>query len=396
MSDDKRRAPPPRVRHFEDKLTGREFAELCGVSLQTVHNWTKQRGLPVTRTLGRRLRISARRVYHFLVEKGYPIPRGARRDGRPRGLEEVRAPNQPRARARSSHTRARMRSRARGASPEVITLVVSDIVVDEDWNGRSYVSCGTGGKSSGTAELGQALTDEQLRHDIEERGLLQPPCVRRLGDAWHLVFGFRRVRACIAIDPDMEILCTVQPAPDDDSEEEFEALAANLAENVHRRELRSFERAEVLFRMQTLRPDLSHGDIARRVGLSRSYVSSLIRIRTRAAPEIWKLFCTHGLRFGSGITYRDLLAVIKLERHDEQRKAWAALVEARTGHKPRQKAKAKSDPIGTRVSREQLQIYLAELEHLPIDERYRQGVRYGLEVALGLESWEAAAAAGTA
>ncbi len=286
-------------------------------------------------------------------------------------------------RARASNARARACAHAT-QPPEVITLPACEIVMDEAWNSRDYAhEHGSGGATEGQADVGQQLTDEQLRESIEQRGLLETLRVRRRGDEWVLVFGFRRLRACLEIDPDMPILCTIQPATGDDEEDAFEASSANLTENLNRRDLRCFEIADKLWEMHQSRPDLSQGELARYVGLSASYTSALLRIKRRAAPELWELFCAHGRNFGNGITYKHMLEVIQVATKEDQLRAWSLLVEHATEGRPRNGTDAKNRK---RASAKQLAAWLEGLDELDVSDEFREGIRFGIGLALGTES----------
>ena len=99
------------------------------------------------------------------------------------------------------------------------------------------------------------LDDAALRADIAARGLDNPVRVRRDGTAWEVVSGDRRVRACLEIDPNFPVLCTVQPQRQDT---ELGRALTRLADNAQN--LRTWELCEELHRL-TLIP---HGFPPRR------------------------------------------------------------------------------------------------------------------------------------
>ena len=57
-------------------LTSQELADIFGVSIQTVHNWVKQRELPHHRTFGRQLRFSPNEVRSFCEAQQMVVPKG--------------------------------------------------------------------------------------------------------------------------------------------------------------------------------------------------------------------------------------------------------------------------------------------------------------------------------
>jgi excisionase family DNA binding protein len=61
-------------RALQAKLSGPEIAAIFGVSLQTVHNWVNARGLPVTRTMGRRLRFTPFDLIAYFEEHNIEVP----------------------------------------------------------------------------------------------------------------------------------------------------------------------------------------------------------------------------------------------------------------------------------------------------------------------------------
>jgi ParB family transcriptional regulator, chromosome partitioning protein len=112
---------------------------------------------------------------------------------------------------------------------------------------------------------------EALADSVRERGVLQPVLVRPLEDGkFQLVAGERRWRAAR--------LAGLETIPALISEyDDLAALEAGLIENMAREDLNPIEEARAC---ATLAEDLglSHGQIAERVGRSRSAVSHLVRL----------------------------------------------------------------------------------------------------------------------
>ena len=269
---------------------------------------------------------------------------------------------------------------------ELVHLRAGDIVLDESRNTRSYAAGGSGIETKGTAEEHDAFTDEQLRRDIEIRGVLQPITVEPLDDdddnsgRFAATIGFRRLRACLAISEDYPVPSLVRrPRGDDADEQAFDRAGANLAENMHRRKLKPFELAEALYRMRQLRPEISKRELGEFVGLSDGYTCNLLKIRTCATPELWRLFVDYGLRFSSRVSYIDLLEIVKLPQH-EQVAAWHALLAEKEARKTRHK-KARRANAAT------LRKWLKQVDHIQGSGDYRAGLRAALLAAMGETPW---------
>ncbi len=269
---------------------------------------------------------------------------------------------------------------------QIITLPADEIVMDSEWNARSEGKLGTAEESTGYADLGEALTDEQLRDDIAQRGLLQPVRVRLVDDEWHLVFGFRRLRACLSLDLGMPVICTVQPCTDDEEADDLEAAIANLSENQHRRELRTFEIANKLWEIhQQMPPGTTYVGLAACVNYSVSYVSSLMRMKKNACSELWTLFCKYGARYGNGVTYKDMLDITKEHAKDEQLKAWEKLMEERVAGVAGKGGGGRKKSGG---NKRRLELALKRVERLHHDTDVKYGMRLILRVVFKACTWK--------
>lgn len=301
-------------------------------------------------------------------------------------------------RKNSQRKKRPIRARARRGSPiegraaprsSTVWLKPSAIVIDEKWNARNYEHfSGTGAKTEHvTKEPGQQMSDAELLADIKQHGLIQNLVVRKNpeGKGHVLTVGFRRHRALMSDDDlrDKPVLCVEQISSGDESEDEFKASAMNLSENLNRRNLRTFEIADKLFRMRKARPDITSKELAKRTGLSYPYVSALLRIRTKAIAQLWDLFCQFGTNFGNGITYKDMLTITALAK-GEQLEAWKKLVAERTG-KNSKGAKEKKGPKPAKPK--QLEEYLGMVDTLGGSADWKKGVRFGLLLALGRQTW---------
>lgn len=129
-----------------------------------------------------------------------------------------------------------------------------------------------------------------LTASISELGVLQPVLVRPLGqDRFELIAGERRWRAAKRAGL-QSIPCVVRRIDDTAS------LEQAVVENLHRQDLNPLEEAAAY---QQLIEDfgLSHDDVARRVGRSRSAVSNTLRL-FQLPPGIQKLVAETQLSAG--------------------------------------------------------------------------------------------------
>jgi ParB family chromosome partitioning protein len=112
---------------------------------------------------------------------------------------------------------------------------------------------------------------DELASSISSRGLIQPVIVRPLGDGrYELIAGERRWRAAQQAGL-AKIPAVVRNA------ESAEAMELALIENIQRQDLNPIETAQAYQRLADTF-DLSHEEIAARVGKDRSSVTNLLRL----------------------------------------------------------------------------------------------------------------------
>ena len=110
----------------------------------------------------------------------------------------------------------------------------------------------------------------ELANSIKEQGILQPVIVKKAGNGYELICGERRMRAAQK--------CGLEKIPaivKDVAEEKL--LEWALVENIQREDLNPIEEAQAYMRLIEER-DLSHEDIAKKVGKDRSTVANAIRL----------------------------------------------------------------------------------------------------------------------
>ena len=129
-----------------------------------------------------------------------------------------------------------------------------------------------------------------LTASIAELGVLQPVLVRPLGqDRYELIAGERRWRA--AKRAGLPAIPAVVRKIDDTS-----SLEQAVVENLHRQDLNPLEEAGA-YKQLIEDFKLSHDDVARRVGRSRSAVSNMLRL-FQLPPAIQKLVADSQLSAG--------------------------------------------------------------------------------------------------
>jgi ParB family chromosome partitioning protein len=109
-----------------------------------------------------------------------------------------------------------------------------------------------------------------LRDSIKNHGILQPLVVRPVGDHYQLIAGERRLRAARAAG-----LSAVPVSVVDFNDQQV--LEAALAENIQRADLNPIEKAQG-FKDYLVRYDVTHDQLAARLGLSRATISHLVAL----------------------------------------------------------------------------------------------------------------------
>lgn len=111
----------------------------------------------------------------------------------------------------------------------------------------------------------------QLAESIRSRGLMQPIVLRALeADRYEIIAGERRWRAAQLVG--MEKITAIIRNVDDEA-----VLAMSLIENIQREDLNPLEEAKALQRL-TDEFQLTHEEIAKAVGKSRSTVTNMLRL----------------------------------------------------------------------------------------------------------------------
>jgi ParB family chromosome partitioning protein len=132
---------------------------------------------------------------------------------------------------------------------------------------------------------------ESLARSIQEVGVLQPIVVRKVGEAFELIAGERRLRAARLAG-----LATV-PAVVRDSDD-TESLREALIENIHREDLNPIELADA-YRELLEELGLKQETLAERLGMSRSNIANTIRL-LQLPSEVQQLLAERRIQAGHG------------------------------------------------------------------------------------------------
>ncbi len=152
---------------------------------------------------------------------------------------------------------------------------------------------------------------KELADSISRHGILQPLSVRRVGTAYELIAGERRLRAAQLVGL-TEIPCIVMTMDQEES-----TLAA-MVENLQRQDLDFIEEAQGIARLME-KCDLSQEQAARLLGKSQSAIANKLRL-LRHSPEV-----LDALRAG-GLTERHGRALLKLETELDKLAAIAVII----------------------------------------------------------------------
>jgi ParB family chromosome partitioning protein len=192
---------------------------------------------------------------------------------------------------------------------------------------------------------------DELARSIEEKGVLQPLIVSKREGGYDLVVGERRLRAANRAGL-TEVPCIIMEVPDE------ELLEVALVENLQREDLDPIEEAKA-YVLMTDKFELSHEEIARRVGKNRSTVSNSIRL-LKLPQEIQKLLREGRLTAGHART------LLGIEDPTEQIGAAIELVDkglsVREAEEGRREVDVSGDPARQRHSRQQVDPRIKRVE----------------------------------
>ncbi len=138
---------------------------------------------------------------------------------------------------------------------------------------------------------------EEMIASINAFGVIQPIVVRPKDGGYELIAGERRWRAAQAAG--LEVIPAIIRQTDD-----MESLELSLIENLNRDDLNVVEEA---YAFQQLIEDfgITHADLSKRIGKSRSNITNILRIIT-LDPEIQDMLANEAITYGHA---RSVLAI---------------------------------------------------------------------------------------
>jgi len=155
---------------------------------------------------------------------------------------------------------------------------------------------------------------EELRKSVKEKGIIQPITVRAIGDSYELIAGERRLRA--ARDVGLKTI----PAYIIPVDTDVELVELALIENLQREDLNPIEEANA-YHVLANAFNLSHEEIARRVGKDRSTITNSLRLLN--LPEQIKNDLRNGV-----LTQGHARAILSINDEKTQIKIWERIKKA--------------------------------------------------------------------
>jgi ParB family chromosome partitioning protein len=181
---------------------------------------------------------------------------------------------------------------------------------------------GTGGEAGGAApavaidkidqnplQPRKSFDDDEINslcETIRAHGILQPLVVRKVDDRYQLIAGERRLRAARKAG-----LAAVPVTVVDFNDQQV--LEAALVENIHRADLNPIEKAQA-FRDYLTRFQMTHEQLAARLGLARSTITNLVSLldlpaEVQEAVRVGQLTTGHA-KLLKGVEGRDRQAAL--------------------------------------------------------------------------------------
>lgn len=186
--------------------------------------------------------------------------------------------------------------------------------------------------------------DEEIRglaDSIQNQGLLQPVVLRKCTDGYEIISGERRFRAMGLLELDKVPSLIKEDVTD------REMLEMALVENIQREDLNEIEKAHAYSKLMA-DCGLSHEELSKRVGKSRSAVTNSLRL-LKLSPDLQKMVRNGELTMGHARSLLSLdsedfrnrmaekiikenLSVRDVERETQKKKPAQSKKESSSGH----------------------------------------------------------------
>ncbi len=155
----------------------------------------------------------------------------------------------------------------------------------------------------------KAFSDDgiiKLADSIRQYGIIQPLCVRKVGNEYELISGERRLRASKEIGL-TAVPCIVSVASDESS------AVISIIENLMREDLTIFEEAEAIEALIDTHKQTQE-KIAQRLSVSQSYIANKLRLLRLSSEE-------RAMILRSGLTERHARALLRIKDDKLREKA---------------------------------------------------------------------------
>jgi len=223
---------------------------------------------------------------------------------------------------------------------------------------------------------------KDLRSSIHGEGLQEPVVVSAKGDRYVLRVGYHRTLICRELGfSDIPALIRVYNKPED-------AYIANLAENLHRKNLRPYETANACWKLHK-EFGLPIDKLIERVKISKSYAYNLIRCMEKLPKEIkeaWR-------KQDAVVPITDYIEISGYDSKAEMLEHWRILTGPKSPDGPKDKIGDKEKKQPKAQNRDSLKRCLAEIdkaesiivgrEQEDLDDRDRSILRAALRWACG-------------
>ncbi len=165
------------------------------------------------------------------------------------------------------------------ATNPIVQVEMDEVFVDTEFNARKMNDKET--SYEGVEELAKQIKTEGQLSPVMVR-TLSPEERKKTGKVYSLVFGFRRFQAVKLLGSKT---IAAQVAGADDIKSPIDAFYKNLAENLVRQNLKTWEIAS---RYSEMKDKFNHSgeDIAKRLGGNRNYVNQLVKAWKNVSPKL--------------------------------------------------------------------------------------------------------------
>lgn len=216
-----------------------------------------------------------------------------------------------------------------------------------------------------------------------------PVKLRPLGKGrYALIQGFRRVKAALRLGEKTPMVGLDETGKVTLTEAgQYQERIDNLTENLHRRNLLPWEKAEAFSAIRLAHPEKTGVEMAKDSGYDKTYVQLLLRIKKGLHDDLWEAYKKNG----EAMNLQELAEVCKLPK-EEQAEGWNRKVIQKRGGRPEGATTGSKPPKeGKAAETKHLKAWLKKVEKAEaagsFDAKFLLGCRVGLEAALGARAF---------